>query len=78
MTGATLVFINALLVMFGVVEQISVWGLLALPIAANEMILAVWLIVKGFNESALASLSARKETKAIAIANSNTPNKAGL
>ena len=26
MTGATLVFINALLVMFGVVEQISVWG----------------------------------------------------
>ncbi|MBD0380915.1 DUF4386 domain-containing protein [Paenibacillus sedimenti] len=57
MTGATLVFINALLVMFGVVEQISVWGLLAVPIAANEMILAVWLIVKGFNKSSSLELS---------------------
>ncbi|MBT2632500.1 DUF4386 domain-containing protein [Bacillus sp. ISL-101] len=61
MTGATLVFICALLVMFGVIQQISVWGaILALPVAANEMILAVWLIVKGFNESALASMSASK------------------
>jgi hypothetical protein len=50
MTGATLVFISALLVMFGLIQQVSVWGaILALPVAANEMILAVWLIVKGFN-----------------------------
>jgi hypothetical protein len=63
MTGATLVFICALLVMFGVIQQISVWGaILALPVAANEMILAVWLIVKGFNESAHASMSASKKT----------------
>ncbi|MCT4475986.1 DUF4386 domain-containing protein [Peribacillus frigoritolerans] len=63
MTGATLVFICALLVMFGVIQQISVWGaILALPVAANEMILAVWLIVKGFNESAYASMSAYKKT----------------
>lgn len=61
MTGATLVFICALLVMFGIIQQISVWGaILALPVAANEMILAVWLIVKGFDESALASMSANK------------------
>ncbi|MEH7435878.1 DUF4386 domain-containing protein [Neobacillus drentensis] len=60
-TGATLVFICALLVMFGVIEQVSFWGgILAVPVAANEMILAVWLIVKGFNPSALASLSAKK------------------
>ena len=62
MTGATLVFICALLVMFGVFQQLSVWGaILALPVAANEMILAVWLIVKGFNESALASMSTKKK-----------------
>ncbi|WP_413305479.1 DUF4386 domain-containing protein [Bacillus sp. 1P10SD] len=59
-TGSTLVFIYGLLVMFGVIQQISVWSLLSLPVAANEMILAVWLIVKGFNESVLASLSAKK------------------
>jgi hypothetical protein len=62
MTGATLVFICALLVMFDVIEQVSVWGgLLALPVAANEMILAVWLIMKGFNSSALASLFSKKD-----------------
>lgn len=53
-TGSTLVFIAALLEMFGVIPQLSVWGaILALPVAANEMILAVWLIMKGFNLSAL-------------------------
>ncbi|MFP5116038.1 DUF4386 domain-containing protein [Bacillaceae bacterium C204] len=65
MTGATLVFVCSLFVMFGVFPQISFWGgILAVPVAANEMILAVWLIVKGFNENAIASISAkRKVTK---------------
>jgi hypothetical protein len=58
MTGATLIFMASLLEMFGVIQQVSVWGgILALPVAANEMILAVWLIVKGFNETAITSLS---------------------
>jgi len=50
LTGAVLVVLCALLVMFGAIEQVSTWGaILALPVAVNEMTLAVWLIVKGFN-----------------------------
>ncbi|MGK7377186.1 DUF4386 domain-containing protein [Planococcus sp. 1R117A] len=59
--GAICVFVCALLVMFDVIEQVSLWGgILAVPVAATEMILAVWLIVKGFNEPALASMAAKK------------------
>lgn len=69
MTGATCVFICALFVMFGVFPQISFWGaILAIPVAANEMILAVWLLIKGFNESAIAPLSVKKTGNTI-IAN---------
>jgi hypothetical protein len=66
MTGASCVFICSLFVMFGVFPQISFWGaVLAVPVAANEMILAVWLIVKGFNENAITSLNAKSKRKAI-------------
>lgn len=55
LTGATLVFIAALLELFGVIAQISLWGgLLSAPVALYEMSLAVWLIVKGFKASAVA------------------------
>lgn len=65
MTGATCVFICSLFVMFGVFPQISFWGaVLAVPVAANEMILAVWLIVKGFNENAFSTLTAKSKRKA--------------
>ncbi|CAI6082897.1 DUF4386 domain-containing protein [Cohnella sp. JJ-181] len=54
MTGAVLIFLAACLEMFGVIEQLSAWGaILALPVFANEMTLAVWLLVKGFNAAAL-------------------------
>ncbi|NEW09323.1 DUF4386 domain-containing protein [Paenibacillus sp. SYP-B3998] len=63
LTGATLILIAALLVMFGVIRQLSTWGaVLAIPVASYEMILAVWLIVKGFNLSALSSKSAKMQT----------------
>ena len=45
-------------VIFGVIEQGGVWqGLAALPEFFWELALGIWLIVKGFNPSAVASLS---------------------
>jgi hypothetical protein len=55
-TSATLVFGYAMLVLFSVTVQGSgPLTVLALPIFAYEMILAGWLIVKGFNPTAIAS-----------------------
>jgi hypothetical protein len=54
LAGASMILIAALLEMFGVIQQVSAWGvILAIPIAFYEMILAVWLIVKGFNAKVL-------------------------
>jgi hypothetical protein len=57
LTGATLIIIAALLQMFGIILQLSTWvAILAIPVASYEMILAVWLIIKGFNLSAATNL----------------------
>ncbi|MFP9129347.1 DUF4386 domain-containing protein [Niallia sp. BSM11] len=65
MIGAVLVFSCSLLVMFDVIEQVSVWGgILALPVAVNEMTLAVWLILKGFNETSLNNLPQNRKQNA--------------
>jgi len=56
LVGATLLIIAAMLVMFGVIGYLStVQAILVLPIAVQEMVLAIWLIVKGFNPTAIAS-----------------------
>jgi hypothetical protein len=49
LVGGPLIFVSGLAEMFGLYQQISVWGSIgALPVFAWEMSLAVWLIVKGF------------------------------
>ena len=54
-----MVMVSILLVMFGLLESFSPPQLvLALPILLQEMVLAVWLIAKGFNPSAIPAESA--------------------
>jgi hypothetical protein len=52
--GAAMVFVMAVVAMFG-----TLLVYLAIPIGVQELVMAVWLIVKGFNPSAIASGSAK-------------------
>ena len=48
--------------MFGsITESSGLQNFLYLPIGVNEMVLAVWLLVKGFNTSSIASGSAKTD-----------------
>jgi hypothetical protein len=72
LVGGPLVFASSAARMFGFSEQIGSWaGILVIPIFAWEVTLAIWLIVKGFNPSAIASGSAGTETKQVLIAPSH-------
>jgi hypothetical protein len=53
--GAALVLVNTMLDMFGL--SLGIFGNLGILMLLNELFLGVWLIVKGFNSSAIAAES---------------------
>jgi hypothetical protein len=56
--GGPVLVAAAVAILFGVFEAGSVWQIIAtMPEFFWELSLGIWLIVKGFNPSALASLS---------------------
>jgi hypothetical protein len=60
LVGAPLYLASGLLPMFGFDPLSPILTLLFLPAALLEMVLAVWLIVKGFNSSAITSGAAKQ------------------
>src|SRR5512136_1927065 len=63
LVGIILTIISALLVMFHLLPPFgTIQVILNLPILPQELVLAVWLIAKGFNPSAGTSLSAKTAT----------------
>ena len=63
--GAALSLAASLIPQLGYNLSSSIDTLLNSPIAVQEMVFAVWLIVKGFNSSAIASLSAKTDMNEI-------------
>jgi hypothetical protein len=53
--GATLILFTGVLGLFGLSPESSTTTLLAAPIALQEMVFAVWLIIKGFDSAAIAA-----------------------
>jgi hypothetical protein len=69
MIGAVLVMLAAFLAMFDIVPPFTpISGLLSAPIAVFEMLLAGWLILKGFSSPATASEPARTVTNKLMAA----------
>ena len=66
LVAITLHLIAAFITMFTQTDPFSTsTSLMSIPVGLNELVLAGWLIVKGFNPSAVASLSAKPVTDEI-------------
>ncbi len=60
-----------LLAMFDIINALSpTYAILNLPLALQEMVLAVWLIVKGFNSSATVFATAKTDLNKVQISTS--------
>ncbi len=57
-----LLILGSILTMFHlIIVEDTIWSVLVIPAALQEMVLAFWLIIKGFNPSAIASVSAKTD-----------------
>ena len=61
--GAPILVVGYLAILFGLIGRLApLAALSALPVALFEFSLGIWLVVKGFNPSAITSLSAKSQT----------------
>jgi Domain of unknown function (DUF4386) len=59
LVGGALILLEGIVLTYGVELSETVQAVVAAPIGLNEMVLAVWLIVRGFDERGLAALPER-------------------
>ena len=60
--GAVLFLASAFVAMFGYGSESTIYLLMNAPGGVGEMVFAVWLIVKGFNSTAITALNAKTDT----------------